>query len=46
MPPTEPEPEPESTLSGMILTLRAIPATPIPLLVTWAIVPVTCEPWP
>ena len=46
MPATEPEPEPESTLSGMIRTLRATPATPMPLFVTCAIVPVTCEPWP
>ena len=46
MPATEPEPEPDSTLSGMIFTLRATPATPFPLLVICAIVPVTWVPWP
>ena len=43
---TEPEPCAESTLSGMIVTSGATPATPSLLLVDCAIVPATCVPWP
>jgi hypothetical protein len=46
IPETEPEPRAESTLMGMILAWNATPATPMALLVDWAIVPATCVPWP
>ena len=34
------------TLTGISLTLNATPAVPMPLLVSWPIVPLTCVPWP
>ena len=43
---TEPEPFAESTLSGMIATSGATPATPSLLFVDCAIVPATCVPCP
>ena len=46
MPPIEPEPCADSTLSGMILAPKATPATPSLLLVAWAMVPATWVPWP
>jgi hypothetical protein len=41
-----PSPKLLSTFSGITLTPYAMPATPMPLLVACAIVPVTCVPWP
>ena len=37
---------PAITFTGMIRTLKAMPATPTPLLVSWPMVPDTCVPWP
>ena len=34
------------TLTGMIRTLKAMPATPTLLLVAWPMVPATWVPWP
>src|SRR5882672_6710048 len=36
----------DSALTGISLTLNATPATPMPSLVSWPIVPLTCVPWP
>ncbi len=35
-----------STLTGISLTLKATPAVPMPSLVSWPMVPLTCVPWP
>ena len=35
-----------STLTGMILTLGAMPAMPCPLFIAAAMMPATCVPWP
>ena len=43
---TEPEPRADSTLSGMIATSGATPATPRLLFVLCAMVPATWVPWP
>ena len=46
MPATEPEPDPDSTLIGMIRACGATPATPMPLSVVCAMVPATWVPCP
>ena len=35
-----------STFTGISLTLKATPAVPMPSLVSWPMVPLTCVPWP
>ena len=34
------------TLTGISFTLKATPAVPMPSLVSWPMVPLTCVPWP
>src|ERR1700704_1638445 len=41
-----PVPSPQSTCTGRILAPGAAPDTPAPLLLSAAMVPLTCVPWP
>ena len=43
---TEPVPSASSTRTGMIFAPGAVPATPMPLLVSAAMIPATCVPCP